>query len=683
MAGPLPCQPPGGLLAVLESSPDGVLLLDMAHRTVWCNGTFLQLWQLSGMDGLSAGEREALLLAHLSDESRAAFQSSRSGAGLFRLRDGRWLERRVHDHVVDGRKVGLVELWRDVSAVQQAGREARLQRELMDALMDSLPDPIYFKDVQSRYLRINLSMARHLGLSGPEQAVGRNDADFYSGEHAARIVAEEQEIMRTGQAVANRLQQDVWADGRSGWSLTTKMPLRDAHGVIVGTFGIAHDITEQKRNEALIWEQANFDALTGLPNRRMLRDRWEQASKHAQRNGLGLALLMMDLDHFKDVNDTLGHARGDELLIEVAGRLKSVVRDSDVVARLGGDEFCIVLTDLRESAHVGDIAQKIVTALGRSFQLGPDEVFVSASVGITLYPRDGTEIGALMQQADQALYDAKAHGRNGFRFFTAELQALALDRMRLGQDLRQALQQQQFFLVYQPIVHLASGRVGKIEALLRWQHPQRGVIGPRDFIPIAETAGLVTEIGEWVFRTAAQQLHDWRERISPQLQMAVNKSPLQGSKPGNTVQVWREQLQALGLLRNAIMVEITEGQLLEPSERIGQHLRALHDIGLSVSLDDFGTGLSSLASLQHFEIDFVKIDQSFVRNLGGDGKSLALCKAIISMGHELGMQVVAEGVENALQRDLLAAAGCDYAQGYFYSKPLPADQMEYWLLERR
>ena len=682
--------PEGAWLAALESSPDGLLLLDMDGRTHWCNGPLARLLGLACPEALprAAKERDAWLAELLqadvgANASLPVLPVPQSGECLLVLRDGRWLERRHGDWVSQGRKLGLLVHWRDVSQAQLDRLAAGQQQHWMSALMEGLPDPIGFKDVDSRYLAVNSALAARLGLAHPREALGRSDADFYAPDYAERVAEEEREIMRSGHGITDRQEQEVWADRRSCWIVRTKIPLRDAQGRVVGTFGISYDISRQKQNEALIWEQANFDVLTGLPNRRMLSDRWEQACKHAQRKGLGMALLMLDLDHFKDVNDTLGHARGDELLVEAAARIKSVVRESDVVARLGGDEFCVILTELAASAHVGDIAQKIVTTLARPFQLGQDQAYVSASIGIALYPSDSTEIATLFQQADNALYDAKGHGRNGFRFFTADMQAQALERVRLGHDLRQALMQDQFFLVFQPIVQLASGQAGKVEALLRWRHPQRGVLGPRAFIAIAETSGLLTEISEWVMRSAARQLHDWRQRISPDLHVTINKSPLQSNRLGSHVVAdWHEHLRSLGLLSGAVVVEITEGQLLEPDDKVGRHLQALREVGVSISLDDFGTGFSSLSGLQHYAIDFIKIDQSFVRELGQDGNSLALCKAIISMAHELGMEVIAEGVETEQQRDLLAAAGCDHAQGYFYTQPLAAPEMERWLNER-
>lgn len=304
---------------------------------------------------------------------------------------------------------------------------------------------------------------------------------------------------------------------------------------------------------------------------------------------------------------------------------------------------------------------------------------MSASIGITLYSLDAKAIEDLFKNADQALYVAKGAGRNRFSFFTPALQEAAQTRMRLANDLRLGLHKQQFRLVYQPIVELATGAVHKAEALIRWQHPTRGLISPTQFIPIAESSGLIVEVGEWVFQQAALQVQAWRQSLHPDFQISVNKSPMQFHHDGRGKQPWAEQLQALGLPGSSIVVEITEGLLLDNSVRVTDHLIELADAGFQVSLDDFGTGYSALSYLQRFDIDFIKIDQSFVRHLMPDSTDLALCKAMVVMAHALGMKVVAEGVETAQQRDLLAAAGCDYAQGYWFSRPVSAPDFEvFW-----
>jgi diguanylate cyclase (GGDEF)-like protein len=471
-------------------------------------------------------------------------------------------------------------------------------------------------------------------------------------------------------------------DGSWKWVLSRGMVIsRDDDGKPLRVIGTFTDVTSRREAEALVRHQAFYDALTGLPNRRMLRDRLEQEIKRCQRDQLQLALLFIDLDHFKEVNDTLGHDAGDLLLIEAGRRLQACVRQSDTVARMGGDEFTIILAEMTTSDHLEGTLQKILRALAEVFQLGNEQVFVSASIGITIYPLDATQIEDLLRHADQALYVAKGAGRNRFSFFTPALQDAAQTRVRLAGDLRNALTEQQFRVVYQPIVELATGAIQKAEALLRWHHPTRGLVSPATFIPIAESSGLIVEIGEWVFQQASEQVRVWRNALAADFQISVNKSPVQFQHGGTGTETWAQHLQARGLPGDCIVVEITEGLLLDTSSDVADTLLGLRDAGIQVSLDDFGTGYSSLSYLQRFDIDFIKIDQSFVRHLIPGSTDLALCNAIIAMAHALGMKVIAEGVETAQQRDLLAAAGCDYAQGYLYARPMPAPDFEVFMAQ--
>lgn len=466
-------------------------------------------------------------------------------------------------------------------------------------------------------------------------------------------------------------------DGSWKWVLSRGMVIsRDEQGKPLRMIGTHTDITARKKSEALIWQQAHFDALTGLPNRNMLRDRLAQEIKKSQSDGQPFACLFIDLDHFKEVNDTLGHNNGDQLLIEAARRIRDCVRETDTVARMGGDEFTVILTEVSNASNVERILQKLLDALGAAFQLGNERAFVSASIGITMYPLDATEIEDLFKNADQALYVAKGAGRNRFSFFTPALQQAAQTRVRLANDLRAGLSGQQFRVVYQPIVELATGATHKAEALIRWHHPTRGLVSPAEFIPIAEASGLIIDIGEWVFQQAAQQVQQWRAALHPNFQISVNKSPVQFHQRGKSSKPWVGQLQAMGLPGSSIVLEITEGLLLDTSASVAEQLLELHDAGIQVSLDDFGTGYSSLSYLQKFDIDFLKIDQSFVRHLVPACTDLALCKAIIVMAHELGIKVIAEGVETEQQRDLLREAGCDYAQGYWFARPMAAPEFE-------
>ncbi len=436
------------------------------------------------------------------------------------------------------------------------------------------------------------------------------------------------------------------------------------------------DVTEKKKSEALIWQQANFDTLTQLPNRRMFHDRLDHDIMKSRRDGMRIAILFIDLDHFKEVNDTLGHQQGDVLLVEAARRIRSCVRESDTVARLGGDEFTVILAGLEEAGSVEPIAQKILDVLQAPFQLEQEQAFVSASIGITLYPDDARDIEDLIKHADQAMYAAKGAGRNRYSYFTPALQVAALNRMRMTNDLRSALKADQFRLYFQPIVHLRTGRIHKAEALIRWHHPQRGVVSPLDFIPLAEASGLILDIGEWVFREAARWAHRWREQHDGEFQVSVNQSPIEFQREGKGYESWFAHLGEIGLAGQAVVVEITEGLLLDASTGVTDKLLALRDAGIQVALDDFGTGYSSLSYLKKFDIDYLKIDRSFTRNLATDRSDMALSEAIIVMAHKLDLQVIAEGVETRDQRDLLLAAGCDYGQGYLFARPMTGEEFD-------
>jgi diguanylate cyclase (GGDEF)-like protein/PAS domain S-box-containing protein len=465
-------------------------------------------------------------------------------------------------------------------------------------------------------------------------------------------------------------------DGIPMWASVAANPIYGARGEYLGALALVNDITRQRASVERIWHQANYDELTGLPNRHMFLDRLRHAMRKADREGAFLALLFLDLDHFKDVNDRFGHAMGDLLLAEAAQRITACVRAADTIARLGGDEFTVTLAGLDRAATVDRIAQAILAALSRPFMLGEERAQVSASIGVALYPADAREVELLLDRADQAMYAAKHSGRNRYGYFKPDMEEEARQREQIGAGLGDALANGQFELLYQPIVTLATGAVHKAEALLRWRHPKRGLLAPAEFLPFAESNGMIVEIGDWVFREAARMVAHWQREIDPAFQVSVNKSPLQFRRDATLFQGLAQFLRELGLPAQSIVIEIGESVLMDGAGQVAERLRQYRAMGLQVALDHFGTGYSSLSHLKRYDIDYVKIDQSFASTIESDAGDLALCEAIIAMAHKLGLKVVAEGVNTRVQRALLLDAGCDYAQGYMLGGPMAARELE-------
>lgn len=564
----------------------------------------------------------------------------------------------------------------------KAELEVKEQLYFIAQLVDAIPNPLFYKDEQGRYLGCNRAFEQYIGKSR-EEMLGKSVYELSPRELAERYHAADQALFDNPgvQTYETSVQS---ADGERKDVVFYKATFDKSDGSLGGLVGVILDITERKRSEAAIWREANYDALTGLPNRRLFLDRLQQEMKKSHRSGKAMALLFLDLDRFKEVNDTLGHETGDLLLAEAGRRITACVRESDTVARLGGDEFTVILPDIDDALHVEHLAGSIISALKQPFRLGAEIAYVSASVGITLYPRDAQDIDTLLINADQAMYDAKAHGRNRFSYFMQAMQVAVMDRLQLGNDLRNAIGQNQLEVYYQPILALDSGNIVKAEALLRWHHPQRGWVSPAQFIPVAEDLGLINEIGDWVFRQAvdtAKRLGalPGRERPQDMLQISVNKSPRQFFT-GSTHETWVDHLQQAGLSCEYICIEITEGLLLDERAEVLEKLLQFRDAGIQVSLDDFGTGYSAMAYLKRFDIDYLKIDQSFVQDMDNDPNDRAIVEAIIAMARKLGIKVVAEGIETEAQRDFLVAVGCDYGQGYLFSRPVPERELVALLL---
>lgn len=437
------------------------------------------------------------------------------------------------------------------------------------------------------------------------------------------------------------------------------------------------DITERRAAEASAAESARLDPLTELPNRLLLREKLDEAIARLRRNGEGCAVLLIDLDRFKPVNDTLGHPVGDALLIKVADRLRTTVRPTDTVARIGGDEFVILQTGIKDSSDAQALARRLVDLIGRTYMVDGHLLTIGASVGVALAPGDGAEADQLLKNADLALYRSKVDGRGTFRFFEPEMDARMQARRRLELDMRQALARREYQLHYQPQLSLETNSVTGCEALLRWHHPERGMVSPIDFIPLAEEIGLIVPIGEWVIRQACRDAASWPAPLT----VAVNVSPAQ-FKSERLVETILSALSTSGLPAKRLEVEITEGVLLQENERTLKTLHRLRELGVRVSMDDFGTGYSSLSYLRSFPFDKIKIDRSFVKDLSVRPDGDAIIRAIAGLGKSLGMTTVAEGVETHDQMQRIRAEGCTDVQGYLISKPVPVDQLLKYIARR-
>lgn len=574
-----------------------------------------------------------------------------------------------------GEVIGVVGSGRDVT--QQKVIEEKLR--LASMVLENSSEAMFITDAAGIIVEVNPAFTKLTGYQANE-AIGNSPSILHSGKHDPSFY----KAMWTALNKNGHWQGEIWNRRKNGEIFAEWQTINTVYnddGSIHRHVALFSDITEKKKSEELIWAQANFDQLTGLPNRRMFRDRLTQDLKKAHRAGLGLALMFLDLDRFKEVNDSLGHDTGDALLIEAAQRISACVRESDTVARLGGDEFTIILAELDDRANVERIATEILRSLSLPFELGENVAYVSASIGITMYPDDATNLEDMLKNADQAMYVAKNAGRNRFSYFTNAMQEQALYRLHILNDLRSALAEQQLLLHYQPIVDIQTGRIHKAEALLRWFHPKRGLISPAEFIPLAEESGLIHDIGDWVFEQTVAQTLKWTTHYGSDFQISINKSPIQIQTKSERCR-WREHLSKTGLSGKNLVIEITEGVLLDHTPAVTSELLAFRDAGIQVAIDDFGTGYSALSYLKKLDIDYVKIDQSFILNLQADDNDKALAEAIVVMAHKLGLKVIAEGVETQTQLDLLKKMGCDYAQGFLYSRALAPEDFER-LMENR
>ena len=573
----------------------------------------------------------------------------------------------LDDH---GQLIGVLGSARDVTA-QKAAQDKLV---LASLVLDNSSEAMLATDAQNCIVEINPAFTTLTGYSRDE-VIGKDPAFLRSGRQSEDFY----KSMWHELATKGHWQGELWNKRKDGeiyaeW-LTVNTIYHD-DGSVNRRVALFSDVTAKKQAEELIWKQANFDALTGLPNRRMFHDRLAQDLIKAHRSGLKVAVFFLDLDHFKEVNDTLGHELGDVLLVETARRIAACVRASDTVARLGGDEFTVILSELDDSARVETIASNIIQSLARVFELDGHLAHVTASIGITLCPDDATSADVLMQNADQAMYEAKRTGRNRFSFFTRAMQARVQDHFDLMEDLRKAMVNGQLKLFFQPIVALDTGHLHKVEALLRWFHPQRGMVSPGEFIPLAEDCGLIHQVGDWVFSQAVRQAQRWSSLMGKNFKIALNMSPLQLLQANVHHIRWREQLASSGISGQNFVIEISEDMLHETSSAVTTQLKEFRDAGTQVAVDHFGAGCSSFFELKKRQIAYFKIEKATIQNLTSGEEGLALAQAVVVMAHQLGLKVIAEGVETEQQHALLLAMGCDFAQGFLYSKPVAAAEVE-------
>jgi len=550
-------------------------------------------------------------------------------------------------------------------------REAEEALHLYANVFRHSGEAILITDRDNRIVDLNPAFTRHTGYT-LDDLRGENPSRLASG-HTPR---ENYQTMWTALEQIGYWQGELWdrrKDGDSYPKWTSISVIRDDKGEVSNYIASFTDISERKAAEERIHQLAHHDALTGLLNRFSLESRLEQALLSARRGHQQLAVLFIDMDRFKIINDTLGHHAGDALLVEVARRLQSCVRESDIVARLGGDEFIVVLTGMEASMAAATVAAEIVSKLNEPYIIAGQPLHSSPSVGISTFPADGEDVETLMRNADTAMYHAKEQGRNNYQFFTSAMNTAASERLALERDLRTALAEGQFELHYQPQLCTADSRVCGVEALVRWHHPERGLIPPLKFIPIAEETGLIEPLGEWVLDEACRQQAAWRAQGIHGIHVAVNLSAHQLRSPTLANRV-REILDKHGLEAGDLELEVTESVAMDNPERAIGQLNALRELGVGLAIDDFGTGYSSLAYLKLLPIQILKLDRTFVRDIESDENDAAISAATLALAHSLGLKVVAEGVETIAQRDYLAAHQCDFLQGYLFSKPLPAKE---------
>ncbi len=572
----------------------------------------------------------------------------------------------IHDS--EGNPKYLLGVSEDITDRKQTGERLRQWSKVIDSTSEAM----MITDLEGSILDVNRAFSLITGYNR-EEIIGHNPRIFKSGYHKEDFY----QLMWKSVLQSGSWRGEIHNRRKNGevypaWE--TISTVYNENNVPTHLVSVFSDISPIKKTQEKLDFLAHHDPLTGLPNRILLNDRMEHAIMRAHRDAHGVAVMFLDLDRFKNINDSLGHPVGDELLKEVASRLQHVLREIDTVSRQGGDEFVLVLEDIKESESLVDTARKVLSVLDRPFQISGREMVITASLGISLYPDDGSDATTLIRNADAAMYRAKENGRNGFWFYTEDITHKAAKRVDMEQALRETVKHGELHLYYQPQFNLPERRINGVEALIRWDRPGQGLVMPSEFIPLAEETGMINAIGEWVIYSACRQMARWLSEGIPLQRIAINISPAQ-IRQGNLAQIVEDALNKSNLDARHLELEVTEAIFLDDTEQAGQVLRELDELGVQLALDDFGTGFSSLSYLKNFRFDRLKIDRSFTQNLHENANDRCIANSIIALGHSLNMTVLAEGVETEAQLAWLAERGCDDGQGYLFSRPVPAEQL--------
>ncbi len=576
----------------------------------------------------------------------------------------------AHDYIMKDKLARLV------PAIERELKEANIRhqhqnsenemRKLTGAI-EQTTDSVMICNAHGIIEYVNSGFVRMTGYS-KDDALGNNSRLLRSGRHDDSFYGVMWDTISLGDVF-----QDVFINKRKDGSLYYEeksiTPLKNERGVVEHFISTGKDITEQMQTRERLHHLSQHDLLTGLPNRMLFNDRLEQAIPRTRRNGGILAVLLVDMDRFKNINETLGFDCGDHMLQAVGGRLLSSTRDGDTVARLGDDEFAIILEDVQQTEDIAKVIEKIIGSLSQAYYIDDHELFITSSIGVSIYPGDGEQPETLVQNADVAIHHAKESGSNNYRFYESKMNSQSLYRLNLESSLRKALEREEFFLLYQPQIDLVTHQIIGFEALLRWAHPELGIVSPVEFIPLLEETGMIEQVGRWVLRKACQTCMLWHKQGFGDVSMAVNLSPVQ-FEDEHIASVVKNILDETGLPSNYLELELTESTIMRNAAEAATTLSQLSNMGVAIAIDDFGTGYSSLSYLQKFPINTLKIDRSFVSEIATNDGDVNIVSAIISMAHSLGLTVVAEGVEDADQLMLLQSKQCEYVQGFFFSKPI-------------